>query len=127
MAAAISIPVATGENEYTRYGFRDLIDARAAQYLNPDIHRCGGFSEMMRISHLAAAYDVKIAPHLVPELSVSVLAAIPNGSLVEVLAGSPENLWEHPVEIVDGHLLPPDRPGHGMTFSAEAIRDYTLG
>ncbi|MEK9706364.1 MAG: mandelate racemase/muconate lactonizing enzyme family protein [Alphaproteobacteria bacterium] len=127
VAAAIPIPVATGENEYTRYGFRDLIDARAAQYLNPDIHRCGGFSEMMRISHLAAAYDVKIAPHLVPELSVSVLAAIPNGALVEVLAGSPENLWEDPVEIVDGHLLPPDRPGHGMTFSAEAIRDYTLG
>ncbi len=127
VAAAIPIPVATGENEYTRYGFRDLIDACAAEYLNPDIHRCGGFTETMRIAHLAAAYDVKVAPHLVPELHVSVLAAIPNGALVEVLAGSPDNLWEHPVEIVDGHLLPPDRPGHGMAFSAEAIRDYTVG
>jgi len=127
VAAAIPIPVATGENEYTRYGFRDLIDACAAEYLNPDIHRCGGFTETMRIAHLAAAYDVKVAPHLVPELHVSVLAAIPNGALVEVLAGSPENLWEQPVEIVDGHLLPPDRPGHGMAFSAEAIRDYTVG
>jgi L-alanine-DL-glutamate epimerase-like enolase superfamily enzyme len=125
VAAAISIPVATGENEYTRYGFRDLIDAGAAQYLNPDIHRCGGFTEMMRIAHLAAAYDIKIAPHLVPELSISVLAAIPNASLVEVLAGSPDNLWEVGPEIVDGHMSPPDQHGHGMTFSAEAVRDYT--
>tara|TARA_R110002110_G_scaffold415612_1_gene651467 strand:+ start:19956 stop:21035 length:1080 start_codon:yes stop_codon:yes gene_type:complete len=124
VAAAISIPVATGENEYTRYGFRDLIDARAAQYLNPDIHRCGGFSEMMKISHLAAAYDVKIAPHLVPELSIHVLVSIPNAALVEVLAGSPDDLWEHPPTIVDGHMAPPDRPGHGMNFSDEAMKRY---
>ena len=127
VAAAIAIPVATGENEYTRYGFRDLIEARAAQYLNPDIHRCGGFSEMMKISHLAAAYDVKIAPHLVPELSIHVLTAIPNAALVEVLAGSPDDLWEHPPAIVDGYMAPPDRPGHGMTFSTDAVRRYTVG
>jgi L-alanine-DL-glutamate epimerase-like enolase superfamily enzyme len=127
VAAAIAIPVATGENEYTRYGFRDLIEARAAQYLNPDIHRCGGFSEMMKISHLAAAYDVKIAPHLVPELSIHVLAAIPNAALVEVLAGSPDDLWEHPPAIVDGYMAPPDRPGHGMTFSTDAVKRYTVG
>lgn len=125
VARAIATPVATGENEYTRYGFRDLIDAKAAQYLNPDIHRCGGFSEIMKIAHLAAAYDVKIAPHLVPELSVQVLVSIPNGALVEVLAGSPEDLWRDPVEIVDGMMAPPDRPGHGMEFSADAIKRYT--
>jgi L-alanine-DL-glutamate epimerase-like enolase superfamily enzyme len=127
VAAATTIPIATGENEYTRYGFRDLIEAGAAQYLNPDIHRCGGFTETMRIAHLAAAYDIKIAPHLVPELSIHVLAAIPNASLVEVLAGSPDDLWEHPVTIEDGHMAPPDRPGHGMEFTAEALKRYTVG
>jgi L-alanine-DL-glutamate epimerase-like enolase superfamily enzyme len=126
VAAAISIPVATGENEYTRYGFRDLIEARAAQYLNPDIHRCGGFSEMMKISHLAAAYDIKIAPHLASELSIHVLAAIPNAALVEDLAGAPEDLWEHAPNIADGFMTPPDRPGHGMAFSKEAIRRYSV-
>lgn len=125
VARAIPIPVATGENEYTRYGFRDLVDQKAAHYLNPDIHRCGGFSEMMKIAHFAAAYDIKIAPHLVPELSVQVLVSIPNGALVEVLSGSPEDLWENPVEIVDGMMAPPDRPGHGMEFSADAIKHYT--
>lgn len=126
VAAAIAIPVATGENEYTRYGFRDLIEARAAQYLNPDIHRCGGFSEMMKISHLAAAYDIQVAPHLVPELSIHVLVAIPNAALVEFLAGAPEDVWEHPPVIVGGHMAPPNRPGHGMAFSAEALKRYTV-
>ena len=126
VARHIPIPVATGENEYTRYGFRDLIHAKAAQYLNPDIHRAGGFTAMIEIAHLAAAYDAKIAPHLVPELSVTVLASIPNGSLVEVLAGAPSNMWEHPIEIVNGHMLPPARPGHGMAFSKDAIKKYTV-
>jgi L-alanine-DL-glutamate epimerase-like enolase superfamily enzyme len=124
VAKAIPIPVATGENEYTRYGFRDLVDAGAAQILNPDIHRCGGFSEMIKICHHAAAYDIKIAPHLVPELSISVLVSIPNAAVVEGLAGSPDNLWRDPIEIVDGNMRPPNRPGHGMEFSAEALRLY---
>jgi L-alanine-DL-glutamate epimerase-like enolase superfamily enzyme len=124
VAHSIPVPVATGENEYTRYGFRDLIEAAAAQYLNPDIHRCGGFTEIMRISHLAAAYDIKIAPHLVPELSVHVLVSIPNPSLVEVLAGSPRDLFETPVEIVDGRLAPPTAPGHGIVFAKDALKRY---
>ena len=126
VARAITTPVATGENEYTRYGFRDLIEAKAAQYLNPDIHRVGGFSEMMKIANLAAAYNVTIAPHLVPELSVSVLSAIPNAALVEVLAGSPEDLFTDPVEIVDGMMAAPTRPGHGVEFSKDAIKNYTI-
>ncbi len=77
MARAFTTPIATGENEYTRYGFRDLLETKAARYLNPDIHRCGGIGEMMKIAHLAAAYNVKIAPHLVPELSIHVLVSIP--------------------------------------------------
>ena len=126
VARSIPFPVATGENEYTRYGFRDLIEAGAAQYLNPDIHRCGGFSEMMKISHLAAAYDIKIAPHLVPELSVHILVSIPNPALVEVLAGSPRDLFDQPVEIVDGALAAPTAPGHGISFSKEALTRYAV-
>ncbi|MEK9662590.1 MAG: enolase C-terminal domain-like protein, partial [Alphaproteobacteria bacterium] len=102
------------------------IEAGAAQYLNPDIHRCGGFSEMMKIAHLAAAWDIKIAPHLVPELSISVLVSIPNAAVVESLAGAPEGVWEHDPVIVDGHMEAPDRPGHGMAFSAQALKEFTV-
>jgi L-alanine-DL-glutamate epimerase-like enolase superfamily enzyme len=126
VAANIPIPVATGENEYTRYGFRDLIMAEAARYLNPDLHRCGGFTEMLKIAHLASAFDIKIAPHLVPELSVHVLASIPNTALVEVLAGSPDDLWVHPVDIQNGALTVPNRPGHGVEFSKDALKKYAV-
>jgi len=125
VARALNIPIATGENEYTRYGFRDLIEQKAAHYLNPDIHRCGGIGELMKIAHLAAAYDLPIAPHLVPELSIHVLVSVPNAALVEVLAGAPPELWKEPPEVKNGMMAPPNRPGHGMEFSAEALKRFT--
>ena len=125
VARAIPIPVATGENEYTRYGFRDLIDHQAAHYLNPDVQRCGGFSETLKIAHHAAAYDLPIAPHLAPELSIHLLVSIPNGAIVEWLAGSPPDLWKEPYHVVDGTMSPPDRPGHGMEFNPEIVKRYT--
>lgn len=126
VARSITIPVATGENEYTRYGFRDLIEAGAAAYLNPDVHRCGGISEMLRIAHLAAAHDLPIAPHIAPELSVQVLAAIPNVGLMEWPSGQPDDLWRDPIEVVDGTVAVPDRPGHGLEFQPDAIKRFTV-
>jgi L-alanine-DL-glutamate epimerase-like enolase superfamily enzyme len=126
VARRINIPVATGENEYTRYGFRDLIEQKAATILNPDITRCGGFSEMMKIAHLAAAYDVKIAPHVVPELSLHVGASIPNVLLLEWSIGRPTGLWRDDPQVVDGAITVPDRPGHGMEFTKTAIRKYQV-
>jgi L-alanine-DL-glutamate epimerase-like enolase superfamily enzyme len=125
VARSIPIPVATGENEYTRYGFRDLIDQKAAHFLNPDIQRCGGFSEALKIAHLAAAHDLPIAPHLVPELSIHLLVSIPNASFVEWLAGSPADLWVHPLEFHNGTLSPPLRPGHGMEFNPEIVKRFS--
>ena len=126
IARQINIPVATGENEYTRYGFRDLIEKKAATILNPDITRCGGISEMVKISHLAAAYDVKIAPHIAPELSIQVMACIPNALLVEWIATRPADLWREDPQVVDGSICAPDRPGHGMEFSEEGLRKYLV-
>jgi L-alanine-DL-glutamate epimerase-like enolase superfamily enzyme len=126
VARSIDIPIATGENEYTRYGFRDLIERQAAYYLNPDIHRCGGITEFMRIAHLAAAHDLPIAPHIAPELSIQVMAAIPNRALVEWPSGQPAELWRDPIELVDGAVPLPTRPGHGMEFSDEAVKRYTV-
>lgn len=124
VARSIGIPVATGENTYGLYGFRDLIDRRAAAFLNPDPHRTGGITGLVRIAYLAAAYDVRIAPHLTPELSVHVLAAIPNAGLLEWSMGAEPEIWVEAPVVVDGHLAPPDRPGHGMEFSSEALKRY---
>lgn len=60
---AISIPVATGEHEYTRWGIKRLIDAGAADILQPDIYWVGGLSEITKVAALASASDLLLIPH----------------------------------------------------------------
>lgn len=62
-AAIKTTRIATGEHEYTRYGFRQLLEHRAADIWQPDIHWCGGLTELRRIAALAAAYDIPVIPH----------------------------------------------------------------
>ena len=83
LAAATSIPIATGENEYTRYGFRDLIEHKAAAILNADAQILGGVTEFMKVAALAAAYDLPVAPHGNQDVHVHLVSAIPNGLIVE--------------------------------------------
>jgi L-alanine-DL-glutamate epimerase-like enolase superfamily enzyme len=72
VASKIKTPVATGENHYTRYEFRELIERKAARYLMPDVCRANGYSETLKIGHLAAAHGVAVSPHVVHELSLQV-------------------------------------------------------
>ena len=64
LAAQItSTRIVTGEHEYTRYGFRQLLENGLRTIWQPDIHWCGGLTEMRRIAALAAAYDISVIPH----------------------------------------------------------------
>ncbi|HLX42038.1 MAG TPA: enolase C-terminal domain-like protein [Bryobacteraceae bacterium] len=63
-AAIKSTRIATGEHEYTRYAFRQLLDHRGAAIWQPDVHWCGGMTELRRIAALAAAYDISVIPHV---------------------------------------------------------------
>ena len=73
LAAALDTPIATGETEYTRYGFRPLIEAKAADVLMPDLGRVGGVTEFMRVGHMAQAWDLPVSPHLYSEPSLAAL------------------------------------------------------
>ena len=128
VARAIRIPVATGENHYTRFEFRELCERRAARYLMPDVCRANGFSETLKIGHLAAAHQLLVSPHVVHELSVHVAGALSNGFLVEYMDWMPPDLF---VDIprpnpADGLIAIPDRPGHGMALAPGAERKYRL-
>src|SRR5690242_2829006 len=124
VAHAIRIPVATGENNYTRFEFRELIERRAASYLMPDVCRALGFSETLRIGHLAGAHQVAVAPHVVHELSLQVVGALANGFIVEFIDWTPPDLFEEMPACKDGHFLVPERPGHGMTLARGAKDKY---
>ena len=127
VAHAIGIPVATGENNYTRFEFRELIERRAARYLMPDVCRANGFSETLRIGRLAGAHQVAVAPHVVHELSLHAVGALSNGFLVEFIDWTPPDLFEEMPACKDGHFRIPDRPGHGMALARGAKEKYRSG
>ena len=128
---ATSIPVATGENEYTRYGFRDLIEHNAVAIVNADAQVLGGVTEFMKVAALTQAYDLPIAPHGKQDVHVHLVAAIPNGLIVEYYAGHTDPMWNRMFQETltltdDGFLMPPDRPGLGVELNREALAQYRV-
>jgi L-alanine-DL-glutamate epimerase-like enolase superfamily enzyme len=124
VARSIRIPVATGENHYTRYEFRDLIERKAARILMPDVCRANGFSETLKIARLAAAHGVAVSPHVVYEISIQVAGALANGFLVELMDWMPPDLFEELPECKGGEIRIPERPGHGMVLQRGALAKY---
>src|ERR1700730_6411796 len=126
VARAIRIPVATGENNYTRFEFRELIHRRAARHLMPDVCRANGYTETLKIGRLASAHQVAVSPHVVHELSLQVAGALSNGFLVEWIDWVPEDLFAEMPVLEGGDFLIPDRPGHSMALAPEAERKYLI-
>lgn len=119
VAAALDTPIASGETEYTRYGFRRMLELRSADILMPDLQRVGGVSEFMRVGHMAESHDVAVSSHLFPETSLQVLGALSNAAFLEYMPWfSP--LYNEALEFQDGSAVVPERPGWGFTFN----RDY---
>lgn len=119
VAAALDIPIASGETEYTRYGFRRMLELRSADILMPDLQRVGGVSEFMRVGHMAESHDIAVSSHLFPETSVQVLGALSNAIFLEYMPWF-SSLYNETLEFRDGSAAVPERPGWGFTFN----RDY---
>lgn len=131
LAAQTSIPIATGENEYTRYGFRDLIAHGSAAILNADAQVLGGVTEFLKVAALAQAHDLDIAPHGDQNVHVHLVSAISNGLIVEYYRDTVDPMWRHTFKDTlllndDGTLSPPDRPGLGLELNDEALRPFRI-
>jgi D-arabinonate dehydratase len=124
------IPIATGENEYTRYGFRELIEGRCCDILQPDGLIMGGVTEFMKVAAMAQSHDLHVAPHGKQEIHVHLVCAIPNGLTVEYYRGSTDPMWDktflEPLEVKDGFVSPPDRPGFGIDLNDEALAPHRI-
>jgi L-alanine-DL-glutamate epimerase-like enolase superfamily enzyme len=126
------IPIATGESECTRFDFRDLIDLRAADILQPDLAICGGITEAMRISALAGAANLRLAPHLwagAPAFAAGmhVAAASASAHILEYSLGANpmiHDLIEEKFEVSGGSLAIPDRVGLGITVRDDFVQRY---
>jgi len=121
VAAALDTPIASGETEYSRYGFRRMLELRSADILMPDLQRAGGVSEFMRVSHMAEAHDIAVSSHLFPETSIQVLGALSNAIFLEYMPWfSP--LYTEQLTFENGSAVVPERPGWGFTFNRDYIR-----
>lgn len=123
VAAALDTPIASGETEYTRYGFRTMLELKSADILMPDLQRVGGVTEFLRVAHMADAFDVPVSSHLFPEMSVQVLAALGNATWLEHMPWfSP--LYDGGLIVEDGSVAVPDGPGWGLPLDPAALKRY---
>ncbi len=132
LAAMFETPIATGEQECTRWGFRDLIEHRAADILQPDVTVAGGVSEWMKIAALASAYDLPVASHYFHDIHVHLMAAIPNALMAEYFPLDLDIMVfdavvKEPLKPEKGYLPVPQRPGLGMELIEEKLERYRVG
>ena len=130
VSQATTIPVATGEHEYTKYGFRDLLIAGAVDIVQPDVHRVSGITEWMKVAAMADAFNLPVAPHGVSLVHLHCAMATPNLKVVEVLGAEEQSnsVWWTEVPPYDGGTWSPfaDRPGLGLEISPDALKDNVI-
>jgi L-alanine-DL-glutamate epimerase-like enolase superfamily enzyme len=108
------LPVAAGENLRTVPEFARLVAAGGVPFPEPDVSNVGGVTAWLKVAHLAEAHNLPVTSHGVHDLHVHLLAAVPNGSYLEVHGFGLERFIAHPLELVDGDAVAPERPGHGV-------------
>jgi L-alanine-DL-glutamate epimerase-like enolase superfamily enzyme len=120
LAAATSLPIAVGESIYAVSHFREYLAAGACGIVQVDVARIGGITPWLKTAHLAEAFNVKVAPHFLMELHVSLAAAVPNALYVEYIPQlSP--LMTREIEVVDGWAVAPSEPGIGIAWDRDAM------
>ena len=123
------IPVASGENEYTKYGCRDMLLAQCVDVLQFDIARVGGFTEMVKVSAMTQAWNLKIAPHHWPWYAAHLLSSAPHGLYLEVFPtpkGMPAGgkIITNQPRVDDGFYRIPNAPGIGLEYDLDYLRAY---
>ena len=125
IAAAVETPVQNGENFYGPEGAAQAIEAKALDYLMPDVERIGGVTGWMRAARIAEEAKIPVSSHLFPEFSSHLLAATPAAHWLEFTDWSAP-LLENPVTVTDGHVHVSDAPGAGIAWSEDAVEKYSV-
>ena len=115
------LPIAAGENLHTLYEFRQLIAAGGVTFPEPDVTNCGGVTAFMKVCHLAEAFNLPVTSHGAHDVTVHLLAAVPNRSYLEAHGFGLDRYIAEPLRIDDGRAIAPDRPGHGIEFDWKAL------
>jgi L-alanine-DL-glutamate epimerase-like enolase superfamily enzyme len=120
LAASTSLPIAVGESLYSTSHFREYLAAGACGIVQVDVARIGGITPWLKTAHIAESFNVKVAPHFLMELHVSLAAAVPNALYVEHIPQL-RSLTKSQLVIEDGHAIAPSAPGIGIDWDHDAI------
>ncbi len=141
LKAAVSIPIAGGECEFTRYGFRHLLVSRAIDIVQPDTCAAGGLSECKKIADMAEAFGVRYNPHvwgtgIAIAASLQLLAVLPPHTPTSLAPIEPilefdrtehpirQALLKQPIEHTKGIVRVPDGPGLGIEIDRDALTRF---
>lgn len=126
VASALDTPIAAGEYVYGKVPFRHMLEARSVDIVMIDVLRAGGITQWLKIAGMAEAFNLPVVNHLCPEISVHLVAAVPNGLTVEYMPWSTRLFREVPLP-EKGELAVPPRPGLGLEFDEAALARYGAG
>ena len=126
-----SIPIAAGENEMTKYGFRDLIERAGVSIINVDACIGGGITEFMKISAFAEAHHIDVSPHGPQEIHAHLLGSIPNALMLEYYPEEFDNIrfrsFQNPLLLnSDGTVCVPNTPGLGTELITEELEQFKI-
>ena len=141
--AALSIPIAGGECEFTRFGFRELLTSRAIDIIQPDTCAAGGLSECKKIADMAEAFGVRYNPHvwgtgIAIAASLQLLAVLPSHTPHSLAPVQPmlefdrtehpirQSLLLQPIEQVNGIVRVPGGPGLGIEVDRAALARFAV-
>jgi galactonate dehydratase len=127
IARGTHLPIATGERVFTKWGFREVLEKKAATILQPDLCHAGGITECRLIAGIAEAYYAAIAPHcplgpIALAAGVQLAASIPN-FLAQEQVTLGEGYLKHPFTVRKGYLDLPTGPGLGIELDEHALAD----
>ena len=125
LAREIATPIQIGENFMGPEQMAQALAAGACDFVMPDAQRIGGVSGWMRAAALAQGAGVEMSSHLFPEASCHLLAATPTCHWLEFVDWAAPVLQD-PLQVKDGHVPIPERPGLGMTWDEKAVKRFAV-
>lgn len=128
LARAITVPIAVGETIYTKYAFRDFIEAGAVDVVQADVTKLGGIDEWLEVAALAQAANKPVVPHtnVQHKIHVQLAAATPAVRMVENCYESIMDIWDEPIYVKDGFYELPREPGVGLRIRDAVIAEHRI-
>lgn len=123
ITAALHTPICAGERLYDIAPFQQLMSHRSVDIIMIDLLRVGGITPWMKVAGMAEAFNLPVVSHLLPEIHVSLIAAVPNATLLEYMPWT-WRMFENPPIPVNGEMTVPTGPGFGLKFAPDLFTTY---